>query len=89
MLTVYSRPGCTFCTMTIELLLSRQDKFVVVTCEDCAELKNVLSNKHGIRLEKVTFPQILKHNTLIGGYTDLGKYIEDENNVFKIDNDCF
>jgi hypothetical protein len=60
----------------------------VITCEDCAELKDILATKHGIHVDKVTFPQILENNVLIGGYTELRLYIEDKNDIFEID-DCF
>jgi glutaredoxin len=68
--------------------LDNKDRFDVITCSDCAELRELLATKHDIHLEKVTFPQILENNILIGGYTDLCKYIEERNDIFEID-DCF
>jgi glutaredoxin len=88
MLTVYSRPDCKYCTLAIELLLSHKDRFDVIACTDCAELKEVLATKHKIHVDKPTFPQVVVGDVLIGGYTELCTYIEENNDVFDID-DCF
>jgi glutaredoxin len=88
MLKIYSRPDCKYCTLAIELLLTHRERFDVITCENCAELKDVLSIEHGIHVENPTFPQIVENGVLIGGYTDLCKHIEEKNDVFEID-DCF
>lgn len=73
MITVYTLDNCPYCDMAKELLTKRGIKFNAIQVlrsqpEKMAEIKA----KTGMR----TFPQILKGEELIGGYSDLAKVDE-------------
>ncbi|AGE59336.1 glutaredoxin [Acanthocystis turfacea Chlorella virus OR0704.3] len=84
MFTVYSKDGCKYCTMAIELLTAMKKEFNVIKLNSVAEL-NVAISDRGLMVQ--TFPQVFADNVHIGGYTDLHAYLLEEENVFSIDED--
>ncbi|AGE53440.1 glutaredoxin [Acanthocystis turfacea Chlorella virus GM0701.1] len=84
MFTVYSKDGCKYCTMAVELLTTMKKAFNVIKLKSVTEL-NVAISDRGLMVQ--AFPQVFAGNVHIGGYTDLHAYLLEEDNVFSIDED--
>jgi len=83
---VFSKDGCKYCTLAIELLTEMKKEFTVVKLLNVAELNDTLSVRG---LTAKTFPQVFFDDVHIGGYTELHAHITKEDDVFDIDDDCF
>ncbi|AGE55565.1 glutaredoxin [Acanthocystis turfacea Chlorella virus MN0810.1] len=86
MFLVFSKDGCKYCTMAIELLTDLKKDFHVIKLLNVAELNDALAVRD---LAVKTFPQVFLGDKHIGGYTDLQEYITKEDGKFEIDEDCF
>lgn len=86
MYTVYSKDGCRYCKYALELLFNRNENFIIVKCNNIAEMKEHLKGIVDTGSIK-TFPQIFRDKVLIGGFTELDKMLADEDNIFSIDGD--
>jgi len=86
MFLVFSKDGCKYCTLAIELLTDLKKDFHVVKLLNVAELNEALAVRG---LTAKTFPQVFMDGDHIGGYTDLQEYITKEYGKFEIDEDCF
>jgi glutaredoxin 3 len=86
MFLVYSKDGCRYCSMTIELLTDLKKEFTVIKFNSVAELNDALFNR-GITVR--TFPQVFLDDEHIGGYTELYARVAMSNYEFEIDDDCF
>ena len=84
MFLVFSKDGCEYCTLAIELLTEMKKEFSVVKLLNVAELNEALT-VHGLTAK--TFPQIFLDGVHVGGYTDLQSYLTKEDDVFSIDED--
>ena len=74
---VYSRPDCPWCDKAKDLLKTYKFPYQ-------EKMLDVDYSKDDLRLlvgpeKKLTVPQIMIDNTLIGGYNDLLEYFEDHN----------
>lgn len=73
MIEVYTRPACPYCTKA-KSLLSHLDV-------DFSEIKFDMSAESAQKLYEITggmtYPQIIIHGDVIGGYDDLHKLFED------------
>jgi glutaredoxin len=65
---VYSKEGCIYCVKAIALL--EEYNHLVIKVDD-EEQRTLLKQKYNV----TTFPIILVNDVLIGGYTDLCKYM--------------
>ena len=86
MFTVYSKDGCRYCSMTIELLTDLKKEFTVIKLKSVAELNDALFDR-GITV--CTFPQVFLDDEHVGGYTELYVRVAMTNYDFEIDDDCF
>lgn len=77
--TIYSKSGCPYCDKAKSVL--KNDNFNVIDCdlylvdnkEEFLQFIKELAQK-----EHRTFPMIFHNNTFIGGYSDLLKFLIDE-----------
>jgi len=89
MFLVYSKDGCRYCSMAIELLTELKKEFTVIKLKSVAELNDALFDR-GITVR--TFPQVFLDDEHIGGYTELYARVAMSNydfEIFEIDDDCF
>jgi glutaredoxin len=86
MYTIYSKDGCRYCKYAKSLLFEKNKNFIIVKCENIAEMKDHL--KGIVDTDSIkTFPQIFIGKELIGGFAELDKMLADEDNIFSIDED--
>lgn len=71
---VYTKPGCPFCSLAINLLKSKNVDFEVI--DALASEENMQSFRDNCKGAK-TFPQVIINGRLIGGYDNLSKLDED------------
>jgi glutaredoxin len=86
MYTIYSKDGCMYCRYALDLLFKKNKNFIIVKCENIAEMKAHQNGIVDIGIIK-TFPQIFIGKKLIGGFAELDKMLTDEDNIFRIDED--
>ena len=69
-ITIYGRPNCSWCDKAKNLLNIKQVDYEYINIEDREKLL-IIANKFNMK----TIPIIVKGHELIGGYTDLEKYL--------------
>ena len=74
MYTIYSKPSCSYCLQAKQLLEMKQLPFVYKQLGKDYTLQELLEVSPTSR----TFPVILKGEELIGGYSDLCEYLNQQ-----------
>ena len=74
MYTIYSKPSCSFCLQAKQLLETKQLPFVYKQLGADYTLQELLEVSPNAR----TFPVILKDGELIGGFTNLCEYLNQQ-----------
>ena len=74
MYTIYSKPSCSYCLQAKQLLETKQLPFVYKQLGVDYTLQELLEVSPKAR----TFPVILKDEELIGGYSDLCEYLNQQ-----------
>ena len=74
MYTIYSKPSCSYCSQAKQLLEMKQLPFVYKQLGKDYTLQELLEVSPTAR----TFPVILKDGELIGGYSDLCEYLNQQ-----------
>tara|TARA_B100000780_G_scaffold190579_1_gene134170 strand:- start:243 stop:494 length:252 start_codon:yes stop_codon:yes gene_type:complete len=75
MIEIWGKPQCPFCDQAKALCERQQLKYTYKQLGKDFDREEVLETFPGAR----TFPQIKVHGTNIGGYDQLGKYLEETN----------
>ena len=79
---IYAWTDCPYCTHAKELLIEKEEQFLFCCIDQSDALLQHVKTKWGWE----TVPLIVEKNTVneaakfIGGFTDLQKYLEDEEN---------
>ena len=74
MYTIYSKPSCSYCLQAKQLLETKQLPFVYKQLGADYTLQELLEVSPNAR----TFPVILKDGELIGGFTNLCEYLNQQ-----------
>ena len=74
MYTIYSKPSCSYCLQARQLLETKQLPFVYKQLGADYTLQELLEVSPNAR----TFPVILKDGELIGGFTNLCEYLNQQ-----------
>jgi glutaredoxin len=84
--TIYTKPGCSFCTKVKDLLKKRRVPVIVVECEDylLEDKEGFLSfiQRHAGGKSWRTFPIVFYAGNFVGGYTDTEKWFA-KNDAFQ------
>jgi glutaredoxin len=75
MIEIWGKPSCPYCERAIALCESRNLNYVYKQLDVDFTRNEILENFPGAR----TFPQIVVGGTKIGGYDQLGSYLEETN----------
>ena len=65
--TIYTRPGCPYCTRAVGLLTRKNVKFTEINAAATPELRAEMQQRSG----RNTFPQIFVGSVHVGGCDDL------------------
>ena len=72
--TVYSKPGCPYCTKVKQVFDLTEQKYVIYTL-DIDYTKEEFYNKFG---EGSTFPQVITEDQSIGGCSETIKFLREQ-----------
>ena len=81
MYTIYTKPGCIYCKMAMELLNNKNKSIDEVPCEEYIAhskpqffqfIRELSGSNHS------TFPVVFFHGKFIGGYTETKSFLESE-----------
>jgi glutaredoxin 1 len=73
MITVYGKHGCGYCEKAKSLLEMKRIPYEYLSIGEDIGVNEFVEQYPNVR----SAPFIINNNTIIGGYTDLQKYIED------------
>lgn len=85
---VYSKPGCKYCKMAIELLQEKGIEFDVKTLDPDVNLSKYTLQVNSLKKSTghKTFPFIFINNKFIGGYQELKTSVDDGSYIQQIYN---
>jgi glutaredoxin 1 len=75
MIEIWGRPGCIFCEKAVALCESRSLKYTYKSLGDSFTRQELIETFP----TATTYPQIKINGSYVGGYSELGTYLEETN----------
>jgi glutaredoxin len=80
--TIYTKNNCSFCVKAKKLLDDKNIKYSLIECDDLLKDRDKFFKLISKYTNQKTFPIIFYDGKIIGGYTDLRKYLSTDESLF-------